>query len=207
MNQAESHLLLGSRERSRELAQRTVELCRVVKHQRSRCVARKVLAEVALAEGGVAEAEALHRKTLALCREIQDVFGIAQSLVWLSWILVDADRADEAKPLLHEAQAVAEGLLDPAPRILSLALLAVAGDDPGRALSALEDVEGRLAHYPRMQARFLLWTAAGERAHLEEAHRLLQHLRDHAPEDYRTSMLENVPLHRDIVVAWKEHGA
>jgi len=28
------------------------------------------------------------------------------------------------------------------------------------------------------------------------------HLRDHAPEDYRESILENVPLHREIVAAF-----
>ncbi len=31
-------------------------------------------------------------------------------------------------------------------------------------------------------------------------------LRDHAGKEYRTSILENVPLHRDIVAAFAEHG-
>ena len=57
-----------------------------------------------------------------------------------------------------------------------------------------------------MQARFLLSKATGDSAHLEEAHRLLCHLRDHAPAEYRETMIENVPLHRDIVQAWEEHG-
>ena len=35
------------------------------------------------------------------------------------------------------------------------------------------------------------------RAHLA-AHRLLSHLRDHAPEEHRETMIENVPLNRDI---------
>ena len=43
-------------------------------------------------------------------------------------------------------------------------------------------------------------------AHLEEGHRLLRFMRDHAPEDCRDSMIENVPLHRDIMKAWEEHG-
>ena len=48
---------------------------------------------------------------------------------------------------------------------------------------------------------------AGPRmSHLDEAHRLLQHLRDHAPEEYRDTMVENVPLHRDIAAAWAAQG-
>jgi hypothetical protein len=31
-------------------------------------------------------------------------------------------------------------------------------------------------------------------------------MRAHAPEDCRDSMIENVPLHRDIMKAWEEHG-
>lgn len=36
---------------------------------------------------------------------------------------------------------------------------------------------------------------------LEEAHRLLEHVRRHAPAEFRDSMA-HVPLHRDIVEAW-----
>lgn len=39
---------------------------------------------------------------------------------------------------------------------------------------------------------------------VEEAHRLLCFVRDHAPEECRVAMIENVPLHRGIVRA---HGA
>ena len=35
-----------------------------------------------------------------------------------------------------------------------------------------------------------------------EAHGLLTHLRDHAPEEYRETMIANVPLHREIIDAW-----
>ena len=38
---------------------------------------------------------------------------------------------------------------------------------------------------------------------LEEAKRLLDFAVEHAPEDCRNSMIENVPLHRDIVRAWE----
>ncbi len=54
--------------------------------------------------------------------------------------------------------------------------------------------------------RFCLWQATKDRAHLEEAHRLLMYAREHVSEEYRDTMLQNVPLHRDIMKAWEEHG-
>jgi hypothetical protein len=54
-----------------------------------------------------------------------------------------------------------------------------------------------------MQARFLLWKATNAPTHLEEAKRLLDFARDHAPEEYRETMIANVPLHRDIMAAWE----
>jgi len=40
---------------------------------------------------------------------------------------------------------------------------------------------------------------------IQKAKRLLDHVVDHAPEAYRRSVQENVPLHRDIAKAWGEH--
>ncbi|MHC4669892.1 MAG: hypothetical protein ACYTFD_15995 [Planctomycetota bacterium] len=34
----------------------------------------------------------------------------------------------------------------------------------------------------------------------------IRDLRDHATEEYRDSMIENVPLRRDIMRVWEEHG-
>ena len=64
----------------------------------------------------------------------------------------------------------------------------------------------RLGHVARMEALFLLWRATGERPHLEEARRLLDHLVDHAPEECREAMLANVPLHREIAAAREAPG-
>jgi hypothetical protein len=55
-----------------------------------------------------------------------------------------------------------------------------------------------------MDARFALWKATNDAAHLEEAHRLLEYLREHAPEEDRDTMIENVPLHREIQEAWND---
>ena len=41
---------------------------------------------------------------------------------------------------------------------------------------------------------------------VEGLSRLLDHLVEHAPEEYRESMLRNVRLNREITEAWAEHG-
>ena len=70
----------------------------------------------------------------------------------------------------------------------------------------MKECEVELDPLSRTDIRFLAWKATCDAAHLEEANRLLCDLRDHAPEEYRETMIENVPLHRDILAAGKEAG-
>ena len=74
------------------------------------------------------------------------------------------------------------------------------------AIAVFAEHEGRVPHAGKMNARVRLWELTQDHEHLGEAHRLLEHVRDHAPEEDRDSMIENVPLHRDIMKAWEEHG-
>jgi hypothetical protein len=57
-----------------------------------------------------------------------------------------------------------------------------------------------------MEAQFALWRASGDRALLVEAKRRLDHIVEHAPDEYKTSMVERVPLHRDIAAAARKAG-
>ena len=57
-----------------------------------------------------------------------------------------------------------------------------------------------------MESRWWLWKATQDTAHLAESWRLLQHLRDNAPEEYRETVINNVPLHRDIATAAQGAG-
>ena len=75
-----------------------------------------------------------------------------------------------------------------------------------KALSALGEYEGRLECGERIEARYSLWKATGKPEHLCEAKRLLDYRVEHAPEEYRESMLKNVRLNREIMVACAEHG-
>jgi tetratricopeptide (TPR) repeat protein len=74
------------------------------------------------------------------------------------------------------------------------------------ALAALSAHEGRAEVKEAMRARFLLWQATRDLAHLAEARRRLDYLVEHAPPDCRESMLANVRLHREIAAAAREHG-
>ena len=65
----------------------------------------------------------------------------------------------------------------------------------------------RLPHTQKMEARFVLWKATEDVDHLQDAHRLLEELREHAPAESRDSMVTNIPLHREIMAAWEEHGS
>ena len=44
----------------------------------------------------------------------------------------------------------------------------------------------------------MLWKATGDEEHLRAAHELLMFGRDNAPDEYKQSILENVPLHAAI---------
>ncbi len=52
-----------------------------------------------------------------------------------------------------------------------------------------------------MAARYRMFELTRDRAHLEEAWRLLQDLQTSAPVEHRSAMLTDVPLHRRIVQA------
>jgi hypothetical protein len=54
-----------------------------------------------------------------------------------------------------------------------------------------------------MEASLLLWQTTKDSTWLEEAHRLLLHLHEHAPTQYRELLLDNVPLHRVILAGWQ----
>ena len=83
----------------------------------------------------------------------------------------------------------------------ALALLAcLPGGDSVAAETALEDA-GESGN--TLRGRYHLWKATGKHEHLTEAKRLLDYRVEHAPDEYRESMLKNVRLNREIESAWK----
>ena len=119
--------------------------------------------------------------------------------------LIDERRYDEWLTLLDEALALARETDTPGTILTAIVERARLPDgDAAAAVAALEEYEARVGHRARMTARFHLWQLTGDTAHLEEAKRLLDFAVEHAPEEDREAMIENVPMHRDITEAWRD---
>jgi hypothetical protein len=196
MNLAESLLVLGQRESVEalvDLGERTGE-----EIGRAFLSAWTGLVRARLA-GGFEGAEQHHRKALEIARE--SAIRVLQAAV-----LSERGRSratsgveDEAAADLAEAESIAREMNLPNPLALAVAVAAtLPGGDPAAAAKTLDDLGEKPWVQHRMEARWYLWQATQDAAHLEESKRLLDHLVEHAPEEYKTSMIENVPLHKSI---------
>lgn len=173
-----------------------------------RAQARIVLASCAEWEENPSGALDALGEALALFREANSEEGVAQGLTALGRLRASGGDRQRAAADLDEALAVARQLESPSLLLGAAAERARLPDgEPAEALRVLKERAGQLPVTARMEARFRLWQATREPNHLVEARRLLMHLRERTPPEHRRSMLENVPLHRDIVRAWAEHGA
>jgi len=198
---------LGQTDLARETLNESLRVLREIGARWSEGYALEGLGNVAEQRGEAEEARRSYEEALALRREISYTSGAASTLVALGRL--EASQGDEqaATARLGEALSLAEEMQIPN-LILSAAVegARLPGGDVEAALAALEEHEERVPHETRMEARFRLWELTQDKEHVEEAHRLLSFMRDHAPEDCRDSLIENVPLHRDIMRAWEEHG-
>jgi len=201
------HRLMGAIDRAKQQLEESLAIAREIGDRRSEGTALCELAELAEMSGDTELAKRLCLETLAICREIDDPRGIALTLTVLGRVLLNETLHDEARSHLTEALALGRDLDSSCTVALSSALLALLpGAESAPAVEDFEDHEEHLDHFDRMKVRFLLFRATGGAAHLEEAHRLLCSVRDHAPEEYQETIVSNVPLHRDIMAAWEEHG-
>jgi len=152
-------------------------------------------------------ASRLYEEALALRRELGEKGTLAETLVGLARVEAARNATKSATTHLDEALALARETKSPGTILAATVERArLPGGDADAALAALAEHEERVECAGKMEARFRLWELTQDKAHLEEAHRLLCHLRDHAAEDCRETIIENVPLHRDIMKAWEEQG-
>jgi tetratricopeptide (TPR) repeat protein len=179
------------------------------------------LAARLLALGRMDEARRLAERAATLAHEIG---GMWESAAY--WDEATSARArDDAEDAERAYRTIAErdGAADDD---RASALLAIARLRPDAAVEVLREAPASETPEFSILAPALLGDAAGARAALEEhgtaagartcmeahfrigevekAHELLMHLREHAPEDCRESMIENVPLHREIMEAWND---
>jgi len=200
------HAWLGALEKANAQLDQSLAILREIGARREEGYALHGLAVVAEVTGDIERARRFCEQAVGLRREIDYRDGLAKTLVVLGRLSLAEDRNDEARACVTEALAIGEDLDASDTIVLAAALLALhPGERPACAVETFEEQESRLQHSVKMQARFLLWRATGDSTHLKEAHQLLRHLRDHAPQERRETMIANVPLHRDIMAAWEGH--
>jgi serine/threonine protein kinase/tetratricopeptide (TPR) repeat protein len=198
---------LGCYEEARERQEGRLALARKIGYRHAEGGALDRLAWLAEYEGDLDEAMRLYAESLTLRRALSQENTVADSLVALGGL--DLKRRDPEGAVAHldEALTLARKAKLPGATLMATVYRAqLPGGDIEAALVALEEHEDGAEHRDKMTARFHLWKLTKDKTHLEEAHRLLRDARDHAPADCRDSMIENVPLHRDIMKAWEEHG-
>jgi tetratricopeptide (TPR) repeat protein len=187
--------------------ERLLAVAREIGARRAESSALERLGNMAEQRGEVEEARRFYADALALRKESSFARGVAATRIALGRL--EGSQGDEplAKGHLDDALALAKDLQIPNLILAATVERARLSDgDPEAALAALAEHEERATHGTRMSARFRLWELTGDRSHLEEAHRLLCFARDHAAEDCRNSIVRNVPLHREIMSAWADHG-
>jgi hypothetical protein len=151
------------------------------------------------------DAESLLRDSREQSRTVSYARAEAFAHVSMARFLAMRGQMEEASTHIERAESLNREIQEPDLTALCACCRSLLPDgDATMAAATLREHETQLTRYSNVECRYLLWRGSGERSHLEEAHRLLGQFREHAPEEYRESMVENVPLHRNIMRAWAE---
>ncbi len=184
-------------ERSRDLAKELGD-----RHQEG--YALGLLAVLAERQGEAERAMALNHECLMLRLELGERDGVGLAQIALARLEAAQGKEEEASERLSTAMAL--GMETRTPGTLLSATIELArlpGGDVTVAQAALAEHEARIPCTERMAARYRMYELTRDFPHLEEAHRLLRELQARAPEEFRDKMLTNVPLHQDILEAWR----
>jgi tetratricopeptide (TPR) repeat protein len=160
------------------------------------------LGRVELAEGDLGAAHARFEQSLALAREARNRASEAEAHLFLGLVAEQRGDADAARAELQEADAAAREVGE---RMVSLLVAAhrarLGAIPPAEAEELRREYDDALGHTERLDVQWALWQATGDASHLEQAQRLLDELRAHAPPADRDAMLERVPLYAEISAA------
>ncbi len=192
--------ILGRPDEACALHERQIVLCREIAHAHGEASA---LVSLALAHVGAGRFET----ALEPCRrgtELAQRLGarglVASGEQLLGDTLHALGRADEARAHFAAATELATQVGSAMESVISALLAArLPGGDVAAARALYLAHRERLALRARMHAEHLMYQLTGERAHLDAAWERLRHVRDHAPVEYRASMLVHQPIHRAIV--------
>ncbi len=190
-----------------EQLERYLALSGEIGNQRGVAIALHNLGNVLREEGETAVAEEYLVRSVALAEAMEARHTAAATQLALGTLRAAAGDAEGAQSSLDAARDLAATIGAPGYETLARCELAcLHGGDAAAALAAFTEHEDRLSAAERLVARHLLWKATGDRAHLEEAKRLLDESVAHVDEETRQSMLTNLRLNREIMAACKEAG-
>ena len=203
LNLSASYLFQGATQRAGELLELADKLCAQLG---AKSVAIYLLmghCELEQHKGDLQAAERYSHEALSLAKEINNPEIIAQALLTMGDLEARSGREVDAQDHLSEALTVATKIGAPSEIVLATVVLCSlpGSESVSSALASFAKYGGRISHRNRMTARYFLWKGTGDRTHLDEAHRLLMYLRDHSAPEYRETILERVPLHREICAA------
>ena len=201
-----THLLqLGRFEAARPMLERTLELSRETADPRGEAAAIQNLAELSVRQGDLDAALRGAEEAVRRQRDLENRHGLVTALLLLADVETRLGREPSARARLEELLGIAKADEERDEVVLAQAHRAVL--DPRRAaeaLATLREHEPYLKHVTRLSVHYMLWRASGARDLLQAAHRYLESTCANAPEEDWVSMLENVPLYRDIVRAWND---
>jgi tetratricopeptide (TPR) repeat protein len=146
---------------------------------------------------------------LAIREQMGDRAGVAAMRLGLAHVLLDAGETELGRKLTAEAYDAAAALGGAAVETETIARCRLAwlpGGDLAGAERCLAENAERLNSEALLDARWSLWRASGNRAHLEAAKRLLDDAVAKTPEPHRASMVANQRTNRDIDAAARAAG-
>jgi predicted ATPase len=199
------HVFLGDQATARKLLDEALTVSREIGVRRVEGFAIHGQGLLARMRGELDQAVHQFEEALAQLREIGNRRDEAEVLLDLGRVQMSRGARDAARRLIEEARTISRDLSFASGLLLSSAYLAVL--DPSRidvALTTLKSCEARAEHLPVMHARFSLWLATKDRAHLAQAYSLMTKLYRFAPKELKVAMIAKVPWHRDIVTAAKK---
>jgi serine/threonine-protein kinase len=198
-----TYRLLGDHARSRQWLEMAERMAVEMKAEVLQGYALVYLGSLERQAGNLATAERYLGEVISCWRRLQAHTLLPDGLVELGEVLADLGRSSEAVAALEEALVCAQRSGLPGEIVRATVTLAVL--DSGKtevAVTTFQAHGGRLNHETKLEAGFLLWKVTGDRAYLEQSHKLLAELQAMAPAEYRATMISNVPLYRDIQAAW-----
>jgi len=189
-------LRLGARERATEKLERSLAIVREIGARRSEGYVLHGLGAASEQAGDFEEATRRYEAAHRVYSAIHHAVGEVETELALGRL--DAE-SEAGRAYLERSLASARSLELPSVFIPAACLLGAAD-----AVGLLAWHETRMSLVARMESHYVLWRATDDEEHIARAHDLLAELRSGAASEYRDSMIESVPLHRDIEQAWRD---